>query len=139
MVMKAKTFLLLLVISIFTLPCAIFAQSAVSHLPDTSKMTTYFLVLLKTGQNRTQDSLSAARIQDGHMAHIKQMSLDKKLVLAGPFIDNTALRGIFVLHVDSIEEATSLTQQDPAVSSGRLVAEIHPWYGPVELQNFEWY
>jgi uncharacterized protein len=90
------------------------------------------------GPDRSQDSLTAAKIQKGHMAHIMQMAKDKKLVLAGPFMDNGDLRGIFVFNVASVEEAIDLTNQDPAVKSGRLVMEIHPWYGPVKLKEIEW-
>ncbi len=106
--------------------------------PEPEKMTVYYMAFLKRGPDRSHDSLTAAKIQEGHMAHIMQMAKDKKLVLAGPFMDNGDLRGIFVFNVSSIEEAVDLTNQDPAVKSGRLVMEIHPWYGPVKLKEIEW-
>ncbi|MBK6963739.1 MAG: hypothetical protein IPH20_07240 [Bacteroidales bacterium] len=106
--------------------------------PEPEKMTVYYMAFLKRGPDRSHDSLTAAKIQEGHMAHIMQMAKDKKLVLAGPFMDNGDLRGIFVFNVASIEEAVDLTNQDPAVKSGRLVMEIHPWYGPVKLKEIEW-
>jgi uncharacterized protein len=49
--------------------------------------------------------------------------------LAGPFLDKTPLAGIFILNVASMEEAQALCDSDPAIHTGRLRAEIHPWYG----------
>ncbi|MHC1774044.1 MAG: YciI family protein [Lentimicrobium sp.] len=106
--------------------------------PEPEKMTIYYMAFLKRGPDRSHDSLTAAKIQEGHMAHIMQMAEDKKLVLAGPFMDNGDLRGIFIFNVASIEEAVELTNQDPAVKSGRLVMEIHPWFGPEKLKEIEW-
>lgn len=91
------------------------------------EMKTYYLVLLKKGNNRTQDSVTAKQIQAGHMAHINKMAADGKLNIAGPCLDDSDLRGIFILNVVSLEEAKTLTEADPAVKAGRLIMEIHPW------------
>jgi len=61
------------------------------------------------------------------MAHIQKMAADGKLTMAGPFLDNGDLRGIFIFNVATLEEAKALTAADPAVQAGRLVMEIHPW------------
>ena len=103
---------------------ASFAQSAETN----GQMKTYYLVFLKKGPNRTQDSLTAAKIQDGHMAHLVKMGNEGKLCMAGPFADDGDIRGICVYNVDSEAEARQLANDDPAVKSGRLVLEIHPWY-----------
>jgi len=49
-------------------------------------------------------------------------------VLAGPITDNGDLRGIFVFHNVSREEAEQLCANDPAVKAGRLRVELHPWF-----------
>lgn len=97
--------------------------------PPNIPMRTYYMVFLKKGPNWTPEKTEeSTKIQAGHMAHIQKMADSGKLLLAGPFMDNQEIRGIFVFKVDTIEEAKSLTDEDPAVKAGRLIMEIHPWY-----------
>jgi uncharacterized protein len=98
------------------------------------QMKTYYLVILKTGPDRNQDSTETVRIQTAHLANIGKMYDDKKLVLAGPFIDESPLAGIFIFDVSTREEADNLVSSDPAVIAGRLSYEIHLWYGPSTLR-----
>lgn len=134
----ASTSLLIVLLFVFSAATGRAQNESGKTAPEPEKMTVYYMAFLKRGPDRSHDSLTAAKIQEGHMAHIMQMAKDKKLVLAGPFMDNGDLRGIFVFNVASVEEAIELTNQDPAVKSGRLVMEIHPWYGPVKLKEIEW-
>lgn len=92
------------------------------------EMKQYFFVMLKVGPKRDQDSLTAAKIQEGHMAHLTKMYNEGKMDLAGPMMDKWETRGICVYNVATMEEVKALVEQDPAIISGRLVAEIHPWY-----------
>ena len=48
----------------------------------------YFVMLVK-GPNRTQDSATAAKIQEGHMANIGRLAKAGKILVAGPFMDDT--------------------------------------------------
>lgn len=65
----------------------------------------------------------------------ERMAADGKLFLAGPFLDNGEMRGIFVFAVETLAEAEALTAADPAVESGRLSMELHPWYGSAALMK----
>ena len=61
------------------------------------------------------------------------MAEEGKLVIAGPFMDNGELRGIYVFNVSTLEEAKKLTETDPSVQAGRLVLELHPWYSSAAI------
>jgi len=100
---------------------------------DKYGMKKYIFAYLKKGPNRNQDSSESAKIQQGHMANINRLADEGKLVLAGPFFDDTEIRGIFIFDVETIEEAQALINTDPAVKSGRLTMELHPWYGSAAL------
>ncbi|MBI5215543.1 MAG: hypothetical protein HY960_07295 [Ignavibacteriae bacterium] len=90
-------------------------------------MKTYYMVFLKKGPNRDQDSVTAAKIQEGHLANIGRLAELGKIAIAGPFLDEGDVRGIFIMDCSSKEEADSLCQTDPAVKAGRLKAEVRPW------------
>ncbi|MDN4164359.1 YciI family protein [Cytophagales bacterium LB-30] len=102
---------------------------------DQYGMKQYVMAFLKSGPNRSQDSATAAQIQRAHMDNIGRMAEEGKLVLAGPFLDEQELRGIYIFDVRTIEEAEALTASDPAVQAGRLIMELHPWYGSAAMMQ----
>lgn len=102
---------------------------------DQYGMRKYVFAYLKAGPNRDQDSVTAANLQRAHMDNIGRMAEEGKLALAGPFLDNGEVRGIYIFAVESIEEAEELTNSDPAIQAGRLVMELHPWYGSAALMK----
>ena len=100
---------------------------------DDYGMKNYVMAFLKVGPNRDQDSATAAQIQRAHLDNINRLVAEKKMIVAGPFLDDTDIRGIFIFNVSTIEEAEALTLTDPAVKAGRLIMELHPWYGSAAL------
>lgn len=102
---------------------------------DKYGMKKYVMAFLKKGPNRDQDSTTAAQIQSGHMENIGRMAKEGKLIVAGPFLDDGEIRGIYIFNVESVEEARKLTETDPAIQAGRLEMELHPWYGSAILQE----
>lgn len=102
---------------------------------DDYGMRVYVMAFLKAGPNRNQDSATAAGLQRAHLANIQRMAREGKLVVAGPFEDDTDLKGIYIFNVASLAEAKTLTASDPAIKAGRLVMELHPWYGSAALQK----
>ncbi|HVS91358.1 MAG TPA: YciI family protein [Mucilaginibacter sp.] len=100
---------------------------------DEYGMKTYVMAFLKTGPNRLKDSAARAQLQKAHLKNIMRLADEGKLIVAGPFLDNQDIRGIFIFNVSSVEEAKKLTETDPAVQAGSLIMELHPWYGSAGL------
>ncbi|MBD3648427.1 MAG: hypothetical protein HUJ31_13465, partial [Pseudomonadales bacterium] len=101
---------------------------------DQYGMRRYVMAFLKAGPERSQDAEEAAKIQRAHLDNIRRLGEAGKLILAGPFLDDGDTRGIYVFNVETVEEARALTETDPAIRAGRLVMELHPWYGSAALQ-----
>ncbi|HNQ62311.1 MAG TPA: YciI family protein [Bacteroidia bacterium] len=96
---------------------------------EQDEMKQYFFVLLIKGEHRDQDSATVSVIQSGHLANIDRLYKEGKIDIAGPFLDDTDWRGLFIFNVSSETEVKKLLETDPAISSGRLDYIIHPWYG----------
>lgn len=101
---------------------------------DDYGMKNYVIAFLKEGPNRSKDSATAAKLQQAHLKNITRLAKEGKLSLAGPFLDNGSLRGIYIFNVESLAEAEKLTATDPAVKAGSLIMELKPWYGSAALQ-----
>ncbi len=94
-------------------------------------MTEYVFGLLLRGPKWTKEvTEETKKLQDGHMANINRLAQAGKLVLAGPFVDDGDLRGVFIFKVPTLAEAQALTDTDPAVAAGRLKIELHRWMVP---------
>jgi len=104
----------------------VFASAAFSA---NYEMTTYYMAFLYKGARWTPEETSETKkIQQAHMDNIQRMADSGKLVVAGPFMDNGDLRGIFIFQGVTREEAEQLCANDPAVKAGRLRIELHPWF-----------
>lgn len=96
---------------------------------DTSyTMKKYYIAFLKSGTQKSASEEEAMRIQMAHLEHMSKLAEQKKICIAGPFGDDTAMRGIVIYNVKTFEEAESYAKTDPAVEAGILNIEIHPWW-----------
>jgi uncharacterized protein YciI len=100
---------------------------------DEYGMKTYIMVFLKAGPNRIKDSVAREQLQNAHLKNIMRLAAEGKLIVAGPFLDDQEIKGIFIFNVGTIEEAKKLADTDPAVKTGSLIMELHPWYGSAAL------
>jgi uncharacterized protein YciI len=99
------------------------------------EMTTYQVAFLRKGPKWTPgESPELQKLQEAHMAHIREMGESGKLLVAGPFADGGDLRGMFIFRLDTLEEARALAEQDPAVKAGRLALEWHPWFAAKNIR-----
>jgi uncharacterized protein YciI len=100
---------------------------------DDYGMRNYVLVILKSGPNKVPEGEARTKMFKGHMANIKRLAAEKKLVLAGPFDDPNGWRGLFVFATGDIEEAKRYVATDPVIINGEMVAEFHKFYGSAGL------
>ncbi len=97
---------------------------------DSMIMKQYYFVMLIKGKDRDKitDKATIDKIQQGHMANMERLAKEGKLLVAGPFGDDSNWRGLFILNCDTKEEAEVLLATDPAIKAGRLDYELHPWW-----------
>lgn len=95
---------------------------------STYLMQQYYVVFLKKGKNRSQDSTEAAELQKQHLAHLSRMYEEGYTSLTGPMGDDGEIRGIVVYNTPTQREADSLANLDPMVKAGRLEVEVRPWW-----------
>jgi len=100
---------------------------------DDYGMKKYVMAFLKTGPVEIKDSAQRRQLLMAHLKNIQRLAKEGKLILAGPFMDDQKIEGIFIFNVESVEEAKALTATDPAVKAGELEMELHPWYGSASL------
>ena len=91
-------------------------------------MQQYYLVFLKRGDNRSQDSTEAAKLQEQHLAYLSRMAEEGYASLIGPLGSDGEIRGIAVYKTPTQAQADSLANADPMVKAGRLKVEVHPWW-----------
>jgi uncharacterized protein YciI len=120
---------------IFSLTTFCWAQEKPANGTPEYEMTTYVLGLLRKGPTfGTGTKEESQRIQEGHLANIRKMAAEGKLIVAGPLMDNGDIRGIFIFKAKSPDEVRAMTEEDPAVKAGRLVVELHPWFAAAGLK-----
>jgi uncharacterized protein YciI len=95
-------------------------------------MALYYVYLLKKGPAWSPDSTpEISALQEAHLANLRRLRDEGKLVLNGPLLDSFQLsgeiRGIGVLKAASMAEAREWIGTDPMVKVGRLVFELHAW------------
>jgi len=92
------------------------------------EMKRYWLVFLKKGPTSNHDSVSAAKIQEAHMANINRLAKEGKIIMAGPMGTDGDLRGIFIMDCKDSTEVEKFVNTDTAVMTGRLRMEYYPWW-----------
>ncbi|MGC1240834.1 MAG: YciI family protein [Chryseosolibacter sp.] len=85
----------------------------------------YTIVFLnKKTESEKLDEKTTKKLMDGHMANIRRLAEEGKLLAAGPFDGGG---GLFIFNTTSAEEAESWVNTDPAVQANRWDVEILPY------------
>jgi hypothetical protein len=99
---------------------------------STYHMKQYWFVLYTTGPDTTKlDSATSASLLQQHLAHQGEQAKRGLIQLGGPFGDDSDWRGLLLYDCDTREEVEGYLKQDPFVKRGKLVYQIHPWFGSV--------
>jgi uncharacterized protein YciI len=97
--------------------------------PPEYEMTTYQLAFLEVAADADEPSPETARrLQEEHLAFLKQLVDAGQAVMVGPLVDAAPRRGLVVLALESVAAAAAVLSQDPWIRSGRLRAVVHPWW-----------
>jgi uncharacterized protein YciI len=101
----------------------VFALPEKPHTPE--KLVFGFLM---RGTNRVQlPAEESQKIQAGHLGYLGELHKQGKLIAAGPFLQDSDMRGVVIYRVATIEEAKALAAEDPAVKVGRLKIDARAW------------
>lgn len=98
-------------------------------------MTHYVLGLFRRPPDRRPiPNEEADRVQEGHLAVLRRLREEGKVITAGPFEEDGDLRGVMVFVTESVEAARRLVESDPAIQGGQLVLDLYTWFGPAGLR-----
>jgi len=104
---------------------------------DDYGMKAFVFVILKTGPTILSDKAKSDSLFAGHMQNIQRLSGEGKLLVAGPFFENSAgYRGLFILNTSTIEEAKILLSTDPTIQAKVFDVELFKWYGSAALGEY---
>ena len=84
-----------------------------------------FVFLNKRADKAELPKEEVDKIMDGHMANIKRLASEGKLLAAGPFDGGG---GIFIFNSKSVSEVEGWLQTDPGVKAQRWRVEVLPFY-----------
>ena len=94
------------------------------------ELDSYTFVLLKRGPRALEFSdEELERLQEQHLAHLRSMTEQGHLLIAGPFSEqpDESLRG-FCLYRTDLEETRRLAESDPSVQAGRMAVDVMTWW-----------
>ena len=93
------------------------------------KLVQFHMAILKKGPKwSATHTKETEQMHQAHLAHAAALLESGKAIVAGPLSDDGEIRGIYIFRAPTPEEAKAWANDDPAVASGHLVAEMHPWW-----------
>ena len=94
-----------------------------------SKLIQFHMALIKRGPKWTGDKLPETEgLEAAQRDYVTSLMQTGKAVIVGRLTDDGEIRGVYVLRAKTPEEARGWAEESPAVKSGHLIAEMHPWW-----------
>ena len=124
--MRRITILFVLLMGLVTIGAA---QEKTSVKKPAPKMVEFQMVLLKRAPGweniNTKNPMALERQQSMYVTNLIESG---NAVIAGRLTDDGEIRGVYILRAKSAAEAKEWADNSPAVKSGHLTTEIHPWW-----------
>ena len=87
------------------------------------------MALIKKSPTWTPDMTPVKKqLEDQQNAYVTSLLESGKAVIAGRLTDDQDIRGVVILRSQSADEARTWANAAPAVKSGYVIAEMHPWW-----------
>ena len=97
--------------------------------PPAHKMVEFQMVLLKRVPNWEEIKTSnPMALEQSQTKYVNSLIERGNAVIAGRLTDDGEIRGVYILRAKSAAEAKEWADNSPAVKSGHLITEIHPWW-----------
>jgi uncharacterized protein YciI len=99
-------------------------------------MRHYVMGILRSSEGGpTLPKTRVDNLRAGHLANIRRMFDEHRLVCAGPFVDDGPLQGLYIFDADSVAQVRPWLDAYPFLSSGHMVCELRRWLGPVGISE----
>ena len=85
----------------------------------------YFVVIYRPGSGWLEGKAIREQPTSEHVAYMKKLKALGTLVLGGPFKDSAG--AMVIIECETLEAAKQFVDEDPAIQTELLFAEIHPW------------
>lgn len=93
------------------------------------KMVEFQMALLKRAPGWEDiKTANPMALEQQQTLYVKALIERGNAVVAGRFTDDGEIRGVYILRAKTAAEAMEWADNSPAVKSGHLVTEIHPWW-----------
>lgn len=93
------------------------------------KLIQFHLALLKRGPKWTGTKTTETEgLESAQRDYATSLMQSGKAVIVGRLTDDGETRGVYVLRAKTPEEARGWAEESPALKTGHLIAEMHPWW-----------
>ena len=97
--------------------------------PPAHKMVEFHMALLKRAPNWEEiKTTNPMALESAQTNYVNSLIARGNAVIAGRLTDDGEIRGVYILRAKTAAEAKEWADASPAVKSGHLITEMHPWW-----------